>query len=548
MRHDAPLASASGGTAALLRVAWSHRIDSTAWLSAALLMVAYCVVFVRLSPLPLQDLPTHLARAVITSDLVFHGGTRFASDYQYQFLPIPYVLGDLILAFAVEMLGPTAASALWTVLVFLSLPCALLFYLSMTGVARNRRAVLLIISLYLATDSFFIRGFMSYRLGLAMTLATLALVHRLRDRSSFVLFAAYGAAVVLDYLMHLSTVAFLSAGVAAGGTVRLCRRTTRLRTEVWLALPLAAVLLRNFAVADAYRAPTDLIENGYTWGPTLYDKLARLGNPFLRYQRSSDQSLFVAAVLCAVLLAVPLRWDRLRSPKVLEPLALALAFLALYFILPKAYSDAWLVDARALPFVTLFLLIACARLGEHSPAVNTRAVGILLLAAVLAIGNLASLYPSLDFFRERITLYRAVVAAVPLHARVLPVFNSGPYGMLPLLHANSFLSIDRSALMPYEFAGDNGNIVRYFRYVRRPYDPPENWAGHPPRMALDWNAIACEYEYLLLTLPFSFDRIPLPTVTVAHNQIAALLSIDPQACPQRRTLNRSGPVTKEASR
>src|SRR5215475_4261446 len=84
------------------------------------LLSIYCVVLVLVSPIPVQDFPDHLARAVAMGDLIFHGGERFGGLYQFHLLWIPYLLGDLILMGAVELFGPTGGGAFWALLVFLS--------------------------------------------------------------------------------------------------------------------------------------------------------------------------------------------------------------------------------------------------------------------------------------------------------------------------------------------------------------------------------------------------------------------------------------------
>ena len=52
-------------------------LTKLAWRGGFLLFAAYCVMFVLLSPLPVQDFPDHLARAVALDDLLFHGGARW---------------------------------------------------------------------------------------------------------------------------------------------------------------------------------------------------------------------------------------------------------------------------------------------------------------------------------------------------------------------------------------------------------------------------------------------------------------------------------------
>ncbi len=504
--------------------------EKVGWGISALLVAAYIAALGWLSPLPLQDYPAHLARSVVMDDLMFHGGSRFGDMYQYHFLFIPYVLGDLILTFAVELFGPQGASVLWSTFTFLSLPCAVLFYARITGQPRSRRLLLFLLSLYLATDWFFAMGFMSFRLGLAMTLVTLGIVHALRGRWSAALFIVYVGAVALDYLMHLSTAAFLTAAVCSSALLRLYLRTTRLRTEILLAVPLAAVLLWNFLVADGYRTPLDLVENPYTWG-TLKGKFAALGTEFFPYHSHGEGKMAVVLAICLMLQMGRVGRKELVEPLLLELTLLTVTFLGMYFVMPWAYADASWVDVRALPLASLFFIFACTRIAaEGAPSAEIRIGLAVTLAALLATAHLISLTGVLSRNVEKLSLYRAVVAAIPPRARVLPVFTNYGQGSKPLLHAGSFATIDRSALIPYEFAGNNGNTVRYFRYNRLPYFLPEEWYDLEPPPKLLWTAVACDYEYLLVTQPFSFHRFGLRTQVVAQNEAAALLKIERQTC------------------
>jgi hypothetical protein len=112
MDPSAPLAGATlaPDAPALIRLAWTGGLA---------LIAAYCILFVLLSPLPIQDFPDHLARAVAMDDLLFHGGARFGGIFHFQFELIPYLLGDLILTGAVAVLGPTGGAAFLILLVFL---------------------------------------------------------------------------------------------------------------------------------------------------------------------------------------------------------------------------------------------------------------------------------------------------------------------------------------------------------------------------------------------------------------------------------------------
>jgi len=491
-----------------------------------LLLSAYCVVLVLMSPIPAQDFPDHLARAVAMSDLIFHGGERFGGMYQFHLLWIPYLLGDLILTGAVELFGATGGSALWVLLVFLSFPCGALFYLRVRGIGSDDRSLLLLLALYLATDWFFLMGFLSFKGSVGMVIATLGLVELLRRKWSYAVFALYVAAVALDYLMHLSPVIFLVAALGVTAVLRLWLRTTTLRTEVILFIPVIAVLAWHFAVANGYREPGEPVASAYFWG-TWSSKFSRIGSQFFHYSPRTDLVLFALLVAALVARVGLPHWRELRQPLVLEMLTLAVTFLAMYFVLPLGYADAYYVDTRPLPFVSFFLIVACLALPRASHAITpTRERLAIALAALLAVGNLAYLTRHFLVDRAWITEYRSIVAAIPFHGRVLPIYTRGGEGsFFPFFHASGFMTLDRAASEPYVFAGNNGNPMRYFRYVHSPYDPPEDWYGEIPRPAVDWQRVARDYDFLLVTKPFDPTVLGLPTRPLTENSTATLLQI-----------------------
>jgi hypothetical protein len=497
-----------------------------AWTGGILLTIAYCLLFVLLSPLPVQDLPDHLARAVAMSDLLFHGGERYGGIFQFHVLWIPYLLGDLILTASVELFGRNGGAALWVLLVFLSFPCAAIFYLRVRGIEPNGRTLMLLLALYLATDWFFLMGFLSFRISVAMLIATLGLAELLRRKWSYPLFALYAAAVVLDYLMHLAPLVFLAAALGVSALVRLWLRTTRLRAEIALFIPVVALLLWHFTVASGYRAPTDPIESPYVWG-TLGGKFARIGSQFFHFTPRVDVLLVVLFAACLLAWVGIPRARELRRPLVLESLVLSGTFLAMYFVLPMGYSEAFYVDTRPLPLASFFFICACLALPRPSLAIRARREpAALFLATVLAIANIA--YLTHHFIAERawVNEYRSIIARLPYHARVLPIYTHGGEGaVVPFLHTSGYISMDRAAIEPYVFAADNGNPMKYFRYARLPYDPPEVWYGEIPRPPLDWRAVARDYDFLLITKPYDPRVLGLSTRMVAENSTATLLAV-----------------------
>jgi hypothetical protein len=506
----------------------------------AIVVAAYVAVFVHYSPaLPLQDFPNHLARAVVMADLIFHQGAGFGEVFQYRFLAVPYVLGDLMLASAVELLGVTGATALWSALVLLSLPAALLFYLRVNRAPANGRALAFLLSMYLSTDWFFIMGFLEFRLAVAVTLVSLALAELLRRCWSAGIYVVYSVVVVLGYLIHFTSIVFVVAALGVSALLKLRLRTTSLRREIAVLAPVGAVLAWHFGVAVGYRVPSDIPSEILDWG-TVSGKIEGLVAPFVRFSMPAD---FLMVLVLAACVLWPARRDFTRTcllqAAVIEMLVLAATFLVMYFVLPVGYADAWAVDVRALAPATVFLIAACLYLPDA--ARGSTAALVLPLAALLAIGNLAYLTKHIADDHAWLGAYRAVVAAVPRSAPVLPIYTHHRQGAVaPFLHAGSFVVIDRGGVIPYLFSGDRGSPMKYFRYVHRRYEPDEEWYTVPQPVPVDWEAVACDYDFLLVMRPFDPGRIRVPTTTVTENGSAALLAIAKQACTRPRLAARTG--------
>ena len=514
-----------------------NRAGALGWTLVVVLAAAYTAIFAWLSAFSLQDYPNHLARAVAMSDLLFHGGERFGDLYQYHFAAVPYVLGDLLLAGAVELFGVRGATTLWIAVVIASLPLALLFYLRATKIAPPGQMLILTLSLYLSTDGFLFMGFLTFRLAIAITVVGLALVQRLREEWSALRFAVYCAVVVLGYLVHLSTLVFLVAAIAASAALRLWLRSTSVRKEVYFLVPLGIVGLWQFGVGDHAHAASDMTESNYDWG-SWYWKIRHLQWDFMRFYGTridgrTERLLLLAFAISALW---PLRGRLSRAaflqPAVLEMLLLTAVFFLMYIVLPSTFGGASYLDLRPLALVPIFLLIACAYFPDNaSPAHDARVYAPLALAMLIATVNLA--YLTVHFVEDNAWMarYRAIVAAVPQRARVLPLYP-GTDELRPFMHAGSFAVIDRSAVIPYLFSGNRGNPQTYFRYTRMPYAPPPSWYYLAERAAtrVDWRAVGCSYDFLLVTKPFELSRIGVPTTPVVENASASLLAVARRGC------------------
>ena len=545
-------------------------VNIIGWPAVTLLIAGYLVLVARLTSFPFEDFPDHLARARVLCDLLFHHGARWGGVFAFHWQLVPYLLHDLVLMSLVAALGTAAGGAVFNALVVLSLPCALLYYLHRSGLSSQARPLVVLVSLYLATDWFFLVGFAAFRLAVALLIVCIALADALRERWSPRLYGVYLAVVLAGYLEHLTVPVFLAATLAVSATARLAFHRSTLRIEMRLALPVIALLGLYFGLLAGPHHTASPEVYAFNWG-TVSGKIYGLQDELFRYGGRATHPLMLLLAFC---LLWPVRRAlsarRLLAPPVLEQIALAVAFLGVYVVLPGTYSGAAYVDVRALPMIVLFILFAVLRLdagacrdGMQSGSEFAGAPA-LAAAVVLAAANLFYVGWHLEKDNAWMQEYRAVVARIPRGATVLPIYTRphGTYGHLE--HAAAFVLLDRQGLTPYLFAGNLGDPMSYFSFVKHPYAPVEQWyrfqaiwnrspvltfrtqgqsyrwrfrydaAQHDWQPAVlapvSWDAVACQYPYILATQPYDAALIEVPTRIVAANSSAALLAVDRGAC------------------
>jgi hypothetical protein len=504
------------------------------WTIVAMIGIAYAIVFAQFAPALLQDYPDHLARAVVVGDLVFHQGLKFGAVFQFRFMAVPYILNDLLLAGAAEVLGVKNAAIVWQVFVLLSLPAALLLYARATDVRREGQALAFLLGLYLSTSTFYLRGFLAFELAIAAILVLLALARTLCRRWSYTFYGCYVVAIVLGYLVHLSALVLLAPALAVSTMTMIGRRRINPIHGLLLLLPLGVLFAWHFCMASGPRRAGDVVSSAYYWG-SLLSKAQGTFWPFLRFSRRTDLLMLLAFIVCCVwpYRTREARQQALADPRAREMGALALTYLGVYIVLPLSLSDASWVDVRAIPLVALFLLMgSLVAAAPGTPSNRTLADAVPpLLAAVLAVANLIYLDLHLSEFDGWLARYRNIVSAVPAGAYVLPIYtNKRDRPIKSTLHAASFTAIDRAAFTPYFFSGDQGEPMRYFRYNRRPYAPEETWYVEPTSAGVEWNRVACAYGFLLVMQPYDPGRISIATRPVVENDTAALEAIAPGAC------------------
>ena len=536
------ITNALPATAPPIRSSSETLAEKISWTVAAVIGAAYLICIVRLTSFPMQDYANHVARAAVMADLLFHQGARFGQIFQVHLTPLPYVLPDLILMSAVEIFGVAAGAAVFSTLVILSLPCALLFYAHSCNIARRALPFVFLLGLYLSIDWFFIAGFLAFRLSLALIVVSLAFAEILRRRWSLPLFGAYMVVLIVGYLTHLTAPLFMAAALGVSGVVRLCYRTTTLRREICLLVPLAMLLVAYFGVmAPSHVHSAAVMKDWGGPGGTRpwVNKIRNLRYAFMGFDRQVTVSTLVLFAAC-LLWPIYRARDRLRlgNAACVEQLALVATFLGVYVVLPFEDQITLYVSIRALPMVTILLVVACLRLPAEESAGpifgDPRVVG---LAALLAVANLVYATVPLNSNNTWISHYRAIVSSVPPGAYVLPVHTETSQQYI--VHVASHVVTDRGAITPYLFSANFGDPMTYFSYKNPRYAPDFHWyraqlhgdAKLAADSAVDWARVACNYDFLLVTMPYDPAFIHVPTVKVASNDAAALLAVDKRACP-----------------
>jgi hypothetical protein len=525
------------------------------WVLALVICAAYLAFFVHLTSFPLQDYPNHVARGVVMDDLMFHHGARFGQQFAVRPMAVPYILGDLIMAGSIELFGTVAGAGVFMAIVLLALPCALLFYMRVNRLAPQARLFVFLLGLYLSTDWFLLMGFMAFRLAVAAVVFTLALADLVRRRWSVPLFAAYAGALAVCYLTHLSWLVFFAVVLGVSGAIRWWFATTTIKREIGLMAPVLLLFAWQFFLVPPQGNGTGK-EYGLEWGGLL-QKLNSLLMEFQGFGGHLAEPLILLLGLCILW---PIRHSLSRQawakPVVLEQLAIALAFVVVYLAMPRETQYAAFIDLRALPMIVLFIIFAVLYVPPEDSAGRdfgtTPAVALVML---LAVGNLAYLMYHVGQNNAWMSRYRAVVQQIPAGATVLSIYADRQTDTRPFLHAGSFVVLDRGGITPYLFSGDRGDPMVYFRYLHRPYRPEESWYDaqrlrkqtatatetaaqlsgtqgdddkpwYADTAPPDWSRVACDYDFLLITVPFDPQLIEVKAHTVAENHSVALLKVD----------------------
>ncbi|HEY1960442.1 MAG TPA: hypothetical protein VGH28_32750 [Polyangiaceae bacterium] len=312
---------------------------------------------------PLQDLPAHLATAVVIRhpeaypNFVFHGFAKTNSSL-FVFL---HAFGDAHLFLAGKLFVALVVLAHAWVFPRLALELG----------GRGRVLVATMLAAPLVHNWFVAMGMLDYALGSALALACVLLAARqLRAASASrgVLLGALGILVWYTHIFALALLALLGAiECARTRSARPARAMAPLAPAFALAAWSAGVeLVRPHAPAHAvvYRPPWE----------TVYELWAKYAWSFSKLE--------LASLVVTLALAVALVRGR-RDDVPFLSLPAAMVLLALVFVVPSEAADWFAVNSRFLPFLYAAALV---RAPADVPRWATGALGACALACSIGLG------------------------------------------------------------------------------------------------------------------------------------------------------------------
>lgn len=499
----------------------------------ALLTASYVALGLCLENAPMQDLPDHLMRAHIIGDLLFHHGAQFGDLFAFRRDFSPYLGGDLVLASLDGLLGTAWASRLWIALAIGLLPLSVWFALRKQGADSFVASAAGILALYVATDRFFIFGFMNFLFSVACAFFTYGWLCTAARTGGARAYLWYVLLLVVSYAVHLTALIFLTAIAGISLAIWLVRREIPLRRAALLMLPPLLLVVFQLVTAPALdligqamhsaAEATRLGAHAGSWWHALHSKLVGLAFPALRFNLTGDVGLLgvlIAATVIPILYA-----GRTALGVCAEALLLGLALGFSYAVAPDEFGGVFYAGVRPLQYVYVFLIIAGVLAARLHPRVQRAQLAV---AVVLAVANLAWVARYMIPANAALGRYKELTASIPYEARVLPIDTLAFEHYRPFLHAGAYATLSAHAVTPYVFAADNVPNMPYFVFPRRPpYAPHESWYAF--HWKVSWEQVAGGYQYLLVTVPWATQRIGVPYVVVARNESAALLKIERKA-------------------
>ena len=460
-------------------------------------VAAHLLVVLGARHFPYHDAINHLARWTLISDEWGGRGATWAR-VDLRVFPSPYLGVDLLGASLVHLIRPANALRTLTALSVASLPASM--YALLRVVAPQQRGWALIGVLF-SFGFFTLLGSLAEILGLALSLAWLALWWPRRENASVGHVLLLALACVVLYLVHLTAplsilvVIWIDYALAVFARVKGTTRwswallDSRVRTVVPITLVVGALVVGWIATSSSGPARDPFVWSG--WEEKGQDLLA----PF--YSLSFTQLGVMAGGYAASVIAFLIVNG---MPRQRDTFAFsAAAFLALFLVFPSRLGThtsmldvRWLLPAYLLPFCV------AARPIRRSPTTA------LLVPFVAALLHAAVIGAKARDFDRKLDDYDVVLAGIPPGTKILPLeADPGRHRrVLPYHFYAMWHTVDRHGRVTglFAFQNDQGTYenLRALRIVDEMLvRVPDYWAIGG-RFDYDWPTINRQYDFILL--------------------------------------------------
>jgi hypothetical protein len=492
-----------------------------------LIGLLYLVFWVNLFPLPLLDLANHSTRAY----LIGHIG-EFKELFNYKFNLVPQILTDLAQAFLLKIFPIHFADLLWVLLCFFSIPVCFFYYLKSLECKSNNNSshienFAFLSTFYIATNWFFLVGYLSYCVGISVTFLTLVLFQKVTsDKSStnkLLCYSLFGMGVTACYLTHLSSFFFCGLIIATKLVTRIISKKISLTDVIILATPFVALACWHISVPT--NSGVEL--NSYVYQDIIH-KLLGIGGVFVRFNQTIDILLLSIWLICLLAIVIIGRKTLSKfkcSSLLTEELLVLVTLILSFFILPAEYGVNLEIDRRAVPYVCLMVISIISLL--HEVWTNNKTI---FIGFVLIVFNLLNLVYLQEYFpkeRDYLKGYEQTLLTLPAGKTILPVTTREPVGRINTDHNFALrYIIEKKGLVPYLFSDStSGTQFSYFNYKNYPaYAPVLDW--YIKRQDIDWKSIVASYDYLIVTSPYEESRFPSQFLTlISKNEYASIYKI-----------------------
>jgi hypothetical protein len=426
--------------------------------------------------LPLTDFPNHIARIKILGVYEASAFYRkyFFVDYFNGHLPIPDIVFDLFAVKLLPFMAVQSAGRLFLSLYVLLSVVSVLLLAEETGADRE---IALLGYLPVVYSLFFNMALLNFIFSIPLFIFSLVAFLRYEKSGRPLHLALLVVLSVLLYISHLFS--FFALAVTLISHVALSRLRRRKVLLALAALSAVTVLVYLSGNVPAFR-------NYPSW--THY-KLHLLPLYFLSYPVNYLD--YRAGMLILALYVIGLLWHAATSPLAHRGFALmGMFFFLAYLALPFSGLSGTMIDARALPFAVLMLLVSLGRRVKAG-----RGVPVLLFVIVLAI----KAYGSFSYYSEfphNFSRISSCMDRVEEGAVLLPVCSMDESNINPYTHVWAYEVLKKEIVTPYLFAGREQPL----KYRRALFAPSSLWGyekkyDEPP---LFWREMRNTYDYVLV--------------------------------------------------